>query len=850
MVTGPLSRAVTVAGLLLGLAPPVAAQRVPVLRQVKVPHPYYFREMYLPQVTGGPTGAAWSPDGRELVYSLGGSLWRQATGATSARQLTDGPGHDHQPDWSPDGRFVAYVSDRDDALELRLLDLRDGSSRPLTSNGAVNVEPRFSPDGRRLAFVSTLHEGRFHVFVMDVDGERAGRPVRVSEDRDSGLPRYYYGRHDQSLSPAWSPDGRELLVVSNRGRIWGSGGFWRLPLDPGAAPRDVRYEETTWRARPDWSKDGRRVVYASYLGRQWHQLWLMTPEGGDVFPLTYGDFDATSPRFSPDGRRVAYVSNEGGPTSLWVIELPGGARTRVLARERQYLAPRGRLVVRTLGPDGRQTPARLSITGPDGRAYAPDDAWRHADDAFDRRERRFPYEYFHAAGAASLDVPAGELTLHVAKGLEFRPQTRRVTVAPGAEARVDLRLERLDDLPARGWWSGDVHVHMNYGGAYRNTPRRLVLQAQAEDVHVVENLIVNKEQRVPDVDLFDGGRLDPASTADTLLVHAQEFHTSLWGHTGLLGLTRHLLAPFYAAYANTAAASAYPHNAAVADLARAQGALVGYVHPYDSDPDPTDETRALTHELPVDAALGKVDYYEALGFVDDLWATQRVWYRLLDCGLRLPAAGGTDAMANFASLRGPVGLNRTYVKSGRLEHGAWLAALRAGRTFATNGPLLEFTLDGRGPGDALALPGPRAVEARVRLTSIVPVDHLQVVGLGGEVVAEVPLGHEGTQADARLSLAVARSGWYLLRAFARQARFPVLDLHPLATTSPVWVEVAGAPVTSRASSEFFLAWIARLEAAARAHASWNDAAEREAVLRDFAAARRVYRACGSEAGAP
>ena len=114
--------------------------------------------------------------------------------------------------------------------------------------------------------------------------------------------------------------------------------------------------------------------------------------------------------------------------------------------------------------------------------------------------------------------------------------------------------------------------------------------------------------------------------------------------------------------------------------------------------------------------LDEVDEYVALGFVDDLWATQRVWYRLLDCGLRLPAAGGTDAMANFASLRGPVGLNRTYVKSGRLEHGAWLAALRAGRTFATNGPLLEFTLDGRGPGDALALPGPRAVEARVRLT--------------------------------------------------------------------------------------------------------------------------------------
>ncbi len=145
-----------------------------------------------------------------------------------------------------------------------------------------------------------------------------------------------------------------------------------------------------------------------------------------------------------------------------------------------------------------------------------------------------------------------------------------------------------------------------------------------------------------------------------------------------------------------------PTNADVADQAHAQGGLAGYVHPFDSDPDPADTAHALTAEFPVDVALGKVDYYEALGFVDDPMATAHVWYRILNCGFRLPAGAGTDAMANFASLRGPVGMNRVYVRSGApLDHAGWLDSLKAGRSFATNGPLLEFTLGGRELGQEL-----------------------------------------------------------------------------------------------------------------------------------------------------
>ena len=218
---------------------------------------------------------------------------------------------------------------------------------------------------------------------------------------------------------------------------------------------------------------------------------------------------------------------------------------------------------------------------------------------------------------------------------------------------------------------------MNYGGAYRNTPKNLVAQAAAENLSIVEDLVVNKEQRIPDIAYFSSNA-DAASTGTTLLLHGQEFHTSYWGHLGLLNLTDHFLLPGYAAYPRTAAASLFPANANVADVAHEQHALVGYVHPYDTFPDPAKDA-TLTHELPVDVALGKVDYIEVLGFSDHK-STAAVWYRLLNCGFRLPTAAGTDAMANFASLRGPVGLNRVYaeVPNGPLNIESWLSSLEAG----------------------------------------------------------------------------------------------------------------------------------------------------------------------------
>ena len=815
------------------------AQREAVLKQVDLPHGYYWREMYVPQVTSGPSSATWSPDGTELIYSMQGSLWRQRIGSDVATQLTSGPAYDYQPDWSPNGRSVVFARYAHDAIELELLDVASGSVTALTTNHAVNVEPRWSPDGSRIAFVSSSYNGRWHIFVLSPEG--AKDPLRLTEDNDSKLPRYYYSRWDHYISPTWSPDGTEIILVSNRGHIHGTGGFWRMEARPGGPLRELRYEETTWKARPDWSPDGTRVIYSSYLGRQWNQLWLMTSEGGDPFPLTYGEFDATAPRWSRDGTRIAYVSNESGNTALWVIAVVGGRRQRVEPRERRYRDPVGTLRVEIVDRAGHKLPARISVTDRDGRGYAPDDAWRHADEAFDRSERQFEYPYFHSTGTAELTVPAGGMHVEVWHGPEYQVARADVLVPPGGRRGAPQRivLERLVDLPARGWWSGDIHVHMNYGGAYRNTPGHLAFQARAEDLHVVENLIVNKEQRIPDVAYFRTDA-DPVSSRGLLLMHAQEFHTSVWGHLGLLGLRSHYLLPEYAGYPNTAAASLAPINADVADLAHGQGALVGYVHPFDTRPDPADTTVALNYELPVDVALGKVDYLEVMGYSDHL-ITSAIWYRLLNCGFRLPAGAGTDAFPNFASLRGPPGLVRVFVHSGTtLDHQRWLAGLKAGRTFVTNSPLLEFSLAGHTMGDEIRLSaGSHRLTARVGLRSNVPVDHVEIIG-NGNVVAT--MSGSGT-----VSIPVSRSGWYLLRAYNSRATLPVLDVYPFASTSPIYVQVGDQPVRSAEDAAFFVQWIERLERFASTSTAWNTPAEQASALHTLAEARAVF---SSVAGRP
>jgi TolB protein len=844
--------------LLAGLAVSALshAERLPVLKQIDLPHPYYFREMYLPQLTAGPSSLAWSPDSRELIYSMAGSLWRQkiaadergagtdpAAGRAVAQQLTANS-YDYQPDWSPDGRWVIYSSYRNDAMELWVLDLANGKQRPLLMNGAVNVEPRFSPDGRRIAFVSTLYNGRFHIFTADFNDGALEHVERLTGEHKSDLPRYYYSPFDHEINPVWTRDGRDLIYVSNRNHIYGTGGFWRTPSHaaPGAE-REIHYEETNWKARPDLSPDGSRLVYSSYLGRSWHNLWVMPAGGGDAFPIAYGDWDQTYPRWSPDGTRVAFISNKSGSTEIDIERVPGGVAQTLTVGERRYLSPMARLHLYIRDGKGDAASARVSVTDAAGRFYAPASAWISADDSFDRRERHIEAHYFHARGEEWVDVPAGVVDVEILHGFERRFEQRRLNAAAGQMAELAVNLDEGSwSVPdAAHWVSADVHVHMNYGGEYRNVPAHLALQAQAENLSIVNSLLVNKEQRFPDI-AYNGMQTDPASTQAALVVHGQEYHTSYWGHLGLLDISGGVILPGYVGYPNTAASSLYPMNADVADIAHARGALVGYVHPFDDYPEPIAKPHeTLTNELPVDVALGKVDYMEILGFSDHR-STARVWYQLLNLGFRIPAAGGTDAMANYSSLRGPVGMNRVYARTGggELSPGEWMGSLKAGHSFATNGPLLGFTLGGAGIGDELTFGGaqPR-VAFSVRLRSIVAVDHLELV-CNGRVVRSFVTGKPLDHGEFSGSIALKDSGWCIVRASTDAGRYPVLDTYVYATTSPIYMTVAGRKPRSPDDARYFAAWVDRIAETTSAYPDWNNAAEKSMVLERLTQAKAVF----------
>lgn len=833
-------RIVLAALFLLTASNAAQADRAAVLAQVDLPHSYYWRELYLPQLTTGPSSAAFTPDGQSLIYSMGGSLWRQRIGANDATELTHArAAYDYQPDMARVGGSVVFVRYDGAGMDLWRLDLRSGREQRLTQGHDVNVEPRLSPDGRRIVWVSTKGTGHFNLFIADISENGLANPHMLVEAHRSATPRYYYSPYDHAINPSWSPDGTRVFYVGNRDVAWGAGDIWSVSIANPSDQRRVLSEETSWSARPDLSPDGRRLLFCSYHGRQWRQLWLTTPDGGPPLPLTFGEFDRSAARWSPDGERIAFISNEHGNTSLVVRETVGGAEIPVVARTRRYLTRQVQLTLDIRDENGASVPARVAVLASDGRAVAPDASWMHADDGFDRGMQTTETHYFHCASPCTLEAPAGGAQVWVQRGFRYLPWRRTVQLGAGAPTNLRVDLTR-HDLPGSfgAFVSADLHVHMNYGGAYRNTPDNLARQARAEDLNVVYNLIVNKEERVPDISYFRPG-IDPASVPGSLVMQGQEYHTSYWGHLGLLHLSDHLLTPDFSAYRVTVLASPYPHNGVIADLAHAQGALVGYVHPFDSVVDPSHDEE-LTNMLPADVAQGKVDYIEIVGFSDHK-STAQIWYRLLNLGFRLPAGAGTDAMANYASLRGPVGMNRVFLDTrGETTPEALREALRKGRTFASNGPLLGFELAGAHPGDTVRRTAAGELPFRIALRSPVPIDHLELVQ-NGRVLRAFTLTGDRRTLDEDGSVTVAAGGWAVLRAYNDGADPGVLDLYPYATTSPIYLDLPGGPASVREDAAYFAAWMDRVLSAAAERRDYNNERERRETLTYLQQARDYYR---------
>ncbi|MCC7179584.1 MAG: CehA/McbA family metallohydrolase [Acidobacteria bacterium] len=811
---------------------------------------YMHNYLLPPAASSTPWWPSWSPDGQWLAFAMDGSLWRmrvtngRADGA--AEELLREKEFLSSPEWSPDGRYLAYTADDDGrSINVRVVNLATGVVTAVTTGAFVNIEPAWSPDGRRLAYVTTAPNGFYNIAVTDITDGRPGSTIQVTTDHKFGGPRLYFSDEDVHLSPAWSPDGKELLFVSNRGIPLGSGGVWRAPVEAdvmnGGRARLIHKEETLYRTRPQWSPDGKRFVYASHLGGQFTNLFVLPTVGGEPYKMTFGEYDAFLPRWSPDGEWIAYISNEQGLPQLKLLKAWGGEARLALVTKKQWKTPMGRIDVRVVDERGRETPARVYHTASDGKPYTPSDAYE--------RLSTLNRHLFHTRGRYTTEAPPGPFRIEAMKGFEYAVTRQDVDVKAGATTTVTVTLKRIVNLKAKGWRSGSNHVHMNYAGNLHNTPENIMLMNAAEDADMVSLQIANKDNRVLDYQHYVPGRdHHPLSTAERVMHVGQEYRPPFYGHISLFNLKEHLISPFVTGYEGTAVESLYPSNTDIFRYAKQQGGIGGYVHPYNGDRDPLEAGLGTAKTFPVDVALGAVSYHE-------LWsqsagdAPLMVWYRILNTGFRVPVTGGEDSISNLHRVE-LVGSTRGYFNLGSapLTWANWMKALLAGRGFVTNGPLIEFTANKSVmPGEEIALPaagGPVSFQATV--SSAAPIRRVELVS-NGTVVHGIDVPDGAQTVTFAHTVQAAKSGWYSLRAVGADLTFPVENSRPLAVTNPIYVTVGGQPIRDKASAEYFVKWIDTLTEMATAHPGWRSDKEKTHVLGQFKEARDIFVARATEA---
>jgi len=631
----------------------------------------------------------------------------------------------------------------------------------------------------------------------------------VPDNKDHLLPRYEgaYGTQGYRQSEAaagwpntfylWAwenpePDVRiESLTIMPRKRKFAIGGVTLSQLDEypfcTAVRRDVRI---TLPQKADAEKPFKLEVLVD-RGVATYPYPLPAKSAGQFLadPLK-GWGQERNNKSSPVYSRIA-----ANPSATLTVKSNGTtlgqANWGELQKKRKIRRPRVQLEILDSGRNwvhttvldaqsGKPLPCRIHFRTPAGVPYQPHghhdhvnsnlDNW-HIDVGGDLRLGQISYAYID--GTCQGWLPRGKVIVDVGKGFEFEPLRQVVEIAPGQRELV-LRLARCADMNAARWFSGDTHVHfLGERGAHR--------EACGEDLNVVNLLASQWGHLFTNTEDFIGR---PAVSGDgrTIVYCSQENRQHILGHMSLLGLKQHV-SPWCSDGPDEAEMGGNMETTLAhwADACHAQGGTVIIPH----IPNPNAELAALI-------ATGRADGLEMTGPGQ---YSHLEYYRYLNCGYRLPLAGGTDKMDSAV----PVGLCRTYVNippNEEFNYENWCRNLRLGRTFISSGPLLRFSVNGRGAGETLALPGNGGtVELEAAVESIFPVHVLQIIQ-EGNVIASTEESRGARALRVKASIQVSRNTW-----FAARCAGPKYEARPhhdcwrrgiFAHTSPLYVAVGGA----------------------------------------------------------
>ena len=267
---------------------------------------------------------AWSPDGRLIAFQSArnspqgeADIWVMNADGSNQHPVTDHNGASISAAWFPDGRYLVFTSTRDHNSETYVLDLNASFSaspaskrrnpQRLTTNVAFDTDPSVSPDGKQIAFVSN-RDGAPEIYLMRMAGNEVRRLTFDGAEKGA---------------PAWAPDGVSLLYET-RG-AGGRTDVGAINAD-GSAPANLTnspFEEL----RPSYSPDRRHILFSSdeaVNGQTNHHIWLMDAGGKNGHRLTSGPDAETEPSWSADGKRIVFLRGmPEGRTDVFVINADG-----------------------------------------------------------------------------------------------------------------------------------------------------------------------------------------------------------------------------------------------------------------------------------------------------------------------------------------------------------------------------------------------------------------------------------------------------------------------------------------------------------------------------------------------